>query len=103
MTGVRVEKRKGRLYLYARGRVDGRQTARYFGPVSEGHAELFRKPAGPTVAQVAKREAEKADRRAAEVLAAAAAFEQLADEAFKRPGTHYTAAPTGGHRRGGDQ
>ncbi|MBN9520688.1 hypothetical protein J0H58_19580 [bacterium] len=83
MTGVRVEKRKGRLYLYSRGRVDGRQTARYFGAVSEDHAELFREPEGPTVAQVAKREAEEADREAAEVLAAGAEFDRLVDAVFR--------------------
>lgn len=83
MPRLSVEKRKGSLYLYRRGRVNGRQAAQYLGPVTEDEAELLREPVGPSPAARARAEAADVDRAAADVLAAGLGFEALADRAFR--------------------
>lgn len=83
MPRLSVEKRKGSLYLYRRGRVNGRQAAQYLGPVTEAEVELLREPVEPSPAARARAEAADVDRAAGEVLAAGAEFEHLADRVFR--------------------
>jgi len=83
--GMGVERRKGRLYLYARVRAGGQRRTAYLGPLTPAAALAFRRrrAAERRGADEARATGAVAAREAAAVLARGGEFDRLADRVFR--------------------
>jgi len=83
--GMGVERRKGRLYLYARVRAGGQRRTAYLGPLTPAAALAFRRrrAAERRGADEARAAGAAAVREATAVLARGGEFDRLADRVFR--------------------